>query len=110
MLFRDGQVVLVADWEIAQLGQPLLDLCCIGLSGDVSPEALREISGADPAEFRWYMALTWYKYPATFGCNLMLHRRGKRPDPSYETRTATIIDFIQRGIGLLESGSINSAA
>jgi len=106
MLFHDGRVVLVVDWEIAELGQPLLDLCCISLSGDVSPESLFEISRADPAEFRWYMALTWYKYAAILGYNLMLHRRGKRPDPSYEQRTDTIVGFIDKGIELLESGSI----
>jgi aminoglycoside phosphotransferase (APT) family kinase protein len=107
MLFRDGRVVLVVDWEIAELGQPLLDLCCISLSGDVSPVTLYEISGADPAEFGWYMALTWYKYAAILGYNLMLHRRGKRPDPSYEQRTDTIVGFIDKGIDLLESGSMS---
>lgn len=110
MLFRDGRVVLVVDWEIAEVGQPLLDLCCISLSGDVSPESLFEISGADPAEFRWYMALTWYKYAAILGYNLMLHRRGKRPDPSYEQRTDTIVGFIDKGIDLLESGSMSARA
>jgi aminoglycoside phosphotransferase (APT) family kinase protein len=110
MLFREGRVVLVVDWEIAQLGQPLLDLCCIGLSGDVPAEALRDLAGADPAEFGWYMALTWYKYAAIFGYNLMLHRRGKRPDPSYEERTDTIVDFIQRGIELLDSGLVTSGS
>jgi len=28
MLFREGEVVGVLDWEIAQIGQPLLDLAC----------------------------------------------------------------------------------
>jgi len=35
-------VAAVVDWEIAQLGQPLLDLCCISLS-HVSAGAVREI-------------------------------------------------------------------
>jgi len=100
MLFDHGRVAAVVDWEIAQLGQPLLDLCCISLS-HVSADAVREVYGADPDEYRWYRALTLYKYAAIFGYNLMLHRRGKRPDPSYEQRTDTILEFIDQGVSVL---------
>jgi len=100
MLFDHGLVAAVVDWEIAQLGQPLLDLCCISLS-HVSADAVREMYGADPGDYRWYRALTYYKYAAIFGYNLMLHRRGKRPDPSYEQRTDSIVGFIERGVGVL---------
>jgi hypothetical protein len=31
----------------------------------------------------------------------MLHRRGKRPDPTYEERTTTIMDFIAEAHRLL---------
>jgi hypothetical protein len=57
--------------------------------------------GADRQDYRWYLALTLYKYAAIFGYNLMLHRRGKRPDPSYELRTDTIVGFIDQGISVL---------
>jgi aminoglycoside phosphotransferase (APT) family kinase protein len=100
MLFDRGRVSAVVDWEIAQLGQPLLDLCCISLS-HVSADAVQEMTGADPDDYRWYRALTYYKYASIFGYNLMLHRRGKRPDPSYEQRTDTIMRFIDQGIGVL---------
>jgi aminoglycoside phosphotransferase (APT) family kinase protein len=100
MLFDSGRVTAVVDWEIAQLGQPLLDLCCISLS-HVLPDAVREMYGADPDDYRWYRALTYYKYAAIFGYNLMLHRRGKRPDPSYEQRTDTILGFIDQGVAVL---------
>jgi aminoglycoside phosphotransferase (APT) family kinase protein len=100
MLFDSREVVAVVDWEIAQLGQPLLDVCCISLS-HVSADAVREMYGADPTEYRWYVALTHYKYAAIFGYNLMLHRRGKRPDPSYEQRTDAIVGLIDQGVGLL---------
>src|ERR1700737_2554881 len=66
MLFDSGRVTAVVDWEIAQLGQPLLDLCCISLS-HVSADAVREIYGADPDDYRWFLALTYYKYAAIFG-------------------------------------------
>jgi aminoglycoside phosphotransferase (APT) family kinase protein len=110
MLFRDGRVVALLDWEIAQLGQPLLDLACLvvvargsrtgedrvpgGGSVAVPDDVLLGMYGADPEEFRWYLAFTYYKYASIFGYNLMLHRRGKRPDPVYEERTTTIVDFI----------------
>jgi len=100
MLFDRGRVAAVVDWEIAQLGQPLLDLCCLSLS-HVSADAVREMYGADAGDYRWYRALTYYKYAAIFGYNLMLHRRGKRPDPSYEQRTDTILGFIDQGVGVL---------
>jgi aminoglycoside phosphotransferase (APT) family kinase protein len=100
MLFDRGRVAAVVDWEIAQLGQPLLDVCCISLS-HVPADAVREMYGADPDEYRWYRALTYYKYAAIFGYNLMLHRRGKRPDPSYEQRTDIILGFIDQGVVLL---------
>jgi aminoglycoside phosphotransferase (APT) family kinase protein len=117
MLFRDGRVVAVLDWEIAQIGQPLLDLACLVVvaqasrSGDeavpgggavaVPDEVLLAMYGADPGEFGWYLAFTYYKYAAIFGYNLMLHRRGKRPDPSYESRTTTIVEFIAEAHRLL---------
>ena len=118
MLFREGVVVALLDWEIAQLGQPLLDLACLavvaqagrrlgqgGVPGGgfvtVPDEVLLDGYGADPDEFRWYLAFSYYKYASIFGYNLMLHRRGKRPDPVYEERTTTIIDFIAEAGRLL---------
>ena len=117
MLFRDGRVVALLDWEIAQLGQPLLDLACLMVVAQVSrsgqervpgggavavaDHVLLGLYGADPREFNWYLAFTYYKYAAIFGYNLMLHRRGKRPDPTYEERTTTIMDFIAEAHRLL---------
>jgi len=100
MLFLDGRVSAVVDWEIAELGQPLLDPCCIALS-HVAAEVVLDAYGGDPNDFRWYRALMCFKYAAILGYNLMLHRRGKRPDPSYEQRTETILEFIEQGVGLL---------
>ena len=102
MLFRGPEVVAVLDWEIAQIGQPLLDLGCLcivsirrkyegapnpGGAIDVSIEELYRLYGADAEEMRWYAAMSLYKYASIFGYNLMLHRRGKRPDPMYEGLT-----------------------
>jgi aminoglycoside phosphotransferase (APT) family kinase protein len=117
MLFRGPDVVAVLDWEIAEIGQPLLDLGCLcivshrrryegapnpGGSIDVAVEDLYRLYGADAGEMRWYLALSLYKYASIFGYNLMLHRRGKRPDPMYEGLTDTIVGMIEEGIALLE--------
>ena len=119
MLFTGAHVVAVLDWEISQIGQPLLDLGCLcivshrrkydgapnpGGSIDVSIEDLCGLYGADPLEMRWYLAMSLYKYAGIFGYNLMLHRRGKRPDPMYEELTDTITGMIDEGIALLELG------
>ena len=119
MLFKGPTVAAVLDWEIAQLGQPLLDLGCLcivairrqyqgapnpGGAISVSMEQLFELYGVDAEEMRWYAAMSLYKYASIFGYNLMLHRRGKRPDPMYEGLTDTITGMIDEGIALLDSG------
>jgi aminoglycoside phosphotransferase (APT) family kinase protein len=120
MLFNGSRVVALLDWEIAQLGQPLLDLACLCVVAQASrsgtarvpgggvvavpDEELLAMYGADPTEFRWFLAFTYYKYASIFGYNLMLHRRGKRPDPTYEERTTTIVDFIAEAGRLLGDG------
>jgi aminoglycoside phosphotransferase (APT) family kinase protein len=119
MLFRGASVVAVLDWEIAQIGQPLLDLGCLcivsirrqyqgapnpGGAINVPVEDLYKLYGVSAEEMRWYGAMSLYKYAAIFGYNLMLHRRGKRPDPMYEGLTTTITGMIDEGIALLDRG------
>jgi aminoglycoside phosphotransferase (APT) family kinase protein len=122
MLFRldaggKPEVVAVLDWEIAEIGAPLIDLGCLcivaqrnrvpgapnpggGIELDV--EEVIALHGADPEEARWYLGLSAYKYASIFGYNLMLHRRGKRPDPMYESLTGVITNLIDSGLELLE--------
>ncbi|MFN2465327.1 MAG: phosphotransferase family protein [Candidatus Dormibacteria bacterium] len=123
MLFgaaADGtpEVVAVVDWEIAEIGAPLLDLGCLcvvaqrrndvpdapnpGGGIDIGIDDVIDLYGADPVESRWYLALSCYKYAAIFGYNLMLHRRGKRPDAMYENLTGVIIALIESGIAMLD--------
>jgi aminoglycoside phosphotransferase (APT) family kinase protein len=121
MLFRGPEVVAVLDWEIGQIGQPLLDLGCLFIAAirrqyqrsgnptgaiDVSVEDIYRLYGADPEEMRWFAAMSLYKYSSILGYNLMLHRRGKRPDPMYEgdVMTTTITGMIDEGIQLLDRG------
>jgi aminoglycoside phosphotransferase (APT) family kinase protein len=119
MLFRGTKVVALLDWEIAQIGQPLLDLGCLcvmtirrkyvdapnpGGAIDMSMEEFFRLYGIASEEMRWYAAMSLYKYAAILGYNLMLHRRGKRPDPMYEGLTDTIVGMIDEGIDLLDRG------
>ena len=116
MLFRGHEVVAILDWEIAEIGQPLLDLGCLcivavrrqyqgapnpGGAIDVSMDELYEMYGVEAEEMRWYAAMSLYKYASIFGYNLMLHRKGRRPDPMYEGLTDTIVGMIDEGIALL---------
>jgi len=116
MLFRGADVVAVLDWEISQIGQPLLDLGCLAImshrkrfldapspGGSVAlpDEDLFALYGVGAEEMNWYVAMSLYKYAAILGYNLMLHRRGKRPDPMYEHLTSTITGMIDEGVSLL---------
>ena len=116
MLFRGPEVVAVLDWEIAELGQPLLDLGCLcvmtirrnfrdapspGGAVALDMDKLFQLYGIERDEMRWWVALSLYKYAAILGYNLMLHRKGRRPDPMYEGLTDTITGMIDEGIALL---------
>ena len=95
---------------------PLLDLGCLAImshrsrfvdapspGGSVAlpDEDLFALYGVAAEEMNWYVAMSLYKYAAILGYNLMLHRRGKRPDPFYETLTTTITGMIDEGVTLL---------
>jgi aminoglycoside phosphotransferase (APT) family kinase protein len=116
MLFQAARVTAVLDWEIAEIGQPLLDLGCLcvmtirrnfrdapspGGTLAIEMDELFDLYGIASGEMLWYVALSLYKYAAILGYNLMLHRRGKRPDPMYESLTTTITGMIDEGIELL---------
>ena len=119
LLFDGSRVTAILDWEIAHVGQPLIDVGCLLLvsatGGSADPDLAMSVPGggglavpaellragygeAEPVELDWYLALNFYKLAGILGYNLMLHRRGKRDDPIYETRTETIRKFIEEGI------------
>jgi hypothetical protein len=51
----------------------------------------------------WFRALAGYKFAAISGFNLMLHRRGKRPDPYWERLESSIPRLFERGLEVLET-------
>lgn len=119
MLFRAAEVATVLDWEIAELGQPLIDLGCLCVVGsrrwfgersspggtlDLDIEVFLELYGVERKEFSWYIGFSLWKYASILGYNLMLHRKGRRLDPMYEAPSicATITAMIDDGIELME--------
>jgi aminoglycoside phosphotransferase (APT) family kinase protein len=120
LLFRGSgngaEVAAVLDWEIAQIGEPLLDLgslCVIAKRHDfpkdpnpsgavrASVEWLIEEYGAQDDRVGWFVAMSYYKYAAIVGYNTMLHRRGKRIDPIYDLMPDTVTGLIDGALGLL---------
>ena len=100
---RDAKLVAVIDWELTGIGATLNDVGWICAFNDPRawaaptarnigqmPEAdelaamYRDAWGGDPGDLRWFQALAVYKFAIISGFNLMLHRRGKRPDPQWE--------------------------
>jgi aminoglycoside phosphotransferase (APT) family kinase protein len=114
LLFRQGEVVAILDWEISELGQAPLDeaaLCLVAVRqafGEPNPGAeaalpLEEmVARADAGpDLDWYLAATCHKYAAILGYNLGLHRRGRRIDPVYEELSRTIPGLIDAGLRFL---------
>jgi aminoglycoside phosphotransferase (APT) family kinase protein len=111
----DGAVAAVLDWEIAEIGQPLVDLSCLAVGGmsrggetvgpvpgpSVEPATLADLYGVDLQELVWYCAFTCFKYSAVYTYNLMLHRRGKRID-AFNDRVEPLIErLLDHGITIL---------
>lgn len=114
-----GEVNAVVDWEIAGLGDPLVDLGCLAVASlrrraapepnptgsvMVEPAALADSYGADPQAAAWFVAASCFKYAAIIAYNLNLHRRGRREDPIYEELQGTIGLLLADGATALDAG------
>lgn len=117
LLFDQGRVSGILDWEIAEIGQQLMDLGGLwimtlrrtigegpnpGGDVDIPLDTVLELYGTRRQDCRWYLAATCYKYGAILGYNLNLHRKGRRPDPMYENLTGPIAGMITAGVRLFE--------
>ncbi|MBF6567942.1 MAG: phosphotransferase family protein [Candidatus Binataceae bacterium] len=120
-LFKDGSLAAIIDWELAHIGAVMLDLgwlCMFSdrgcwVTGDLVPSACpapEEIAesyqGAagertDDNQVRWFRALSCFRFGAITAFNLMLHRRGKRPDEMWETFALSAPRLFERGLELL---------
>jgi len=120
-LFREEGLVAIIDWELAQTGAVLIDLGWLCLFSDreawatvdllpascphpdqIVEEYERSLSEpVDRCEVRWFRAFAGYRFGVITAFNLMLHRRGKRPDPMWETIALSRPRLFERGLELL---------
>jgi len=115
-----GELLAVIDWELVGIGATLNDVGWIATFNDpaawapgrnvgtVMPLADELIEmyaaalGRPVPDLNWYRALAAYKFAIITGFNLMLHRRGKRPDPSWEDTKHSIEPLLERAGALLQ--------
>jgi len=120
-LYGDGRVLAVIDWELAQIGAVLLDLGWLCLFSDPdswvktdlvpdhvpAPSELaamyrdRVAFSVTEADVRWFRAFAGYRFGVITAFNLMLHRRGKRPDPTWEDIALSAPRLFERGLELI---------
>ena len=110
LLFDDGVLEAVLDWEISGIGGHRLDIGWLlmmndplswydtgSFSGGPDLEALEaryeEGVGTAVGDIGWYRALSGYRFGVISGLNVMLHRTGKRHDPEWE-RIALSVPFL----------------
>jgi len=122
ILFDGPKLVAVLDWEISGLGAQLLDLGWLLMMNDpaswhdggrsVVPQfehlvaRYAEASGRNVslADVAWYRALSGYRFGVISGLNVMLHRTGKRDDPSWEGIALSVPYLFGRASELLRGG------
>jgi len=118
VLFEDGKLVAILDWELSSIGDQRIDLGWLSMMSDaaswaddwrpVAPVppcelvALYEAArGAPVGDVRWFHAFANYRL-GSIGClNVKLHRRGQRTDPIWERFTGSIPALFRRGLDLL---------
>lgn len=117
-LYESGHLNAVIDWELAQIGAVLIDLGWLCMFSDrelwviqdlipqyiQTPEELVEMYRAratwpvSAAEVNWFRAFACYRFGVITAFNVMLHRRGKRHDPTWENIALTGPRFFERGL------------
>lgn len=115
----EGELLAVIDWELVGIGATLNDVGWIATFNDPaawSPERTpsdlmpradelvsmyEEAWGEEVPALSWFRALAAYKFAIISGFNLGLHRRGKRPDPVWETTALSMEPLLARAAALL---------
>lgn len=120
LLFRGDRILAVLDWELAMIGPALLDVAWLCLFCDPAswstdllvpraalqpPEVVALYEAATgrriaPDIMNWFRALAAYRLGAITIFNLMLHRRGKRVDPAWETLALSLPRMFERALEL----------
>lgn len=118
VLFHDGRLSGIVDWELAGIADQMLDLGWLMMMGDrqswhpdwmpaapLAPEALAARyaagTGRPLAHLAWYRAWAGYSFAAISCMNLYLHRSGRRVDPAWERFALAIPALFARAEALL---------
>jgi aminoglycoside phosphotransferase (APT) family kinase protein len=119
LIFRDGRIVAILDWEIAAIGERLVDLGSLVVASlrtryapepnsagsiHISATEIVEMYGEEPENVPWFISLNCLKYAAIIAFNLGLHRSSRRIDPVYEELQGTIKGLIADGELILLDG------
>ncbi|MBI2802838.1 MAG: phosphotransferase family protein [Gammaproteobacteria bacterium] len=121
ILYADGRLTGVIDWEISGIGDCLLDIGWLMMVADPAnwveawhsiypptPEEIRDIyeqrMGQRYAAIPWYQAFAGYRL-ASIGClNVKLHRKGQRHDPIWENMGLCLSKMFERAREILAGG------
>lgn len=121
ILYDEERPVALIDWEISLIGPALLDVGWTSFFADresfvggffvvppiLSPEEIAEVYSAAATfpvsrdEIRWFRAFAGYRFGVITCFNMMLHRRGKRPDPAWEAIAPSARRMFERALELL---------
>jgi prepilin-type processing-associated H-X9-DG protein len=118
ILFVDGEVSGVIDWELSFIGAQGLDLGWLMMMSDpaawdsgfppTAPNtqaeivaAYRQAGGPAWANVGWYQAMAQYRMGSIACLNVKLHRTGKRHDPLWERFAPSIATLFSRGSELV---------
>lgn len=117
---EQGRLLAVIDWELVGVGAVLNDIGWYATFNDPQAWADPENRGLympkaeelidlylqayaqNLPDIDWYRALAAYKFAIISGFNLMLHRRGKRDDPMWETTKESMQPLLDRAYSLLD--------
>lgn len=112
LLFHEGRLQAVLDWEISGIGAQLIDLGWLVMMND--PQSWADGAALDAVppfaellgwysaaadrpvtldDVAWYRALSGYRFGVISCFNVMLHRAGKRPDPEWD-RIAPSVPYL----------------
>lgn len=119
---KQGRLLAIIDWELCGIGATLNDLGWIATFSDreawpkaapgqparptfLDPDTLirmyRDAWQGPLPDLNWFRALAAYKFAIISGFNLMLHRRGKRVDETWEQTSLCMEPLMRRAAELL---------
>lgn len=122
VLFEDGRLTGVIDWELACIGPQYLDVGWLLMMADrkcwhdgwtpridCSRDEILAIyeaaAGHSVADADWFQALACFRMVAITGLNVRLHHTGKRIDPIWEKFSLSVDPLLDRGFSLLRVAS-----